>query len=81
MEYDATRRASTLGDQEEVKDFTLNLRQRAVLNNDAEMTSLLLFHPYETMLLVADEKDQISLYNFEETETKVLSFGNKNPPG
>ncbi|GMF12431.1 unnamed protein product [Phytophthora lilii] len=81
IEYDATRRAPTLGDQEEVKDFTLNLRQRAVLNNDAEMTSLLLFHPYETMLLVADEKDQISLYNFKETETKVLSFGNKNPPG
>ncbi|KAE9039039.1 hypothetical protein PR002_g5700 [Phytophthora rubi] len=81
MEYDATRRATTLGEQEEVKNFSLNLRQRAVLNNDAEMTSLLLFHPYETMLLVADEKDQISLYNFEETETKVLSFGNKNPPG
>lgn len=80
IEYDAVRRVSTRGD-EEVKDFTLNLRQRAVLNNDAEMTSLLLFHPYETMLLVADEKDQISLYNFEETETKVLSFGNKNPPG
>ncbi|KAG7391288.1 HEAT repeat [Phytophthora pseudosyringae] len=81
IEYDATRRVPTLGDKEEVKDFTLNLRQRAVLNNDAEMTSLLLFHPYETMLLVADEKDQISLYNFEETEMKVLSFGNKNPPG
>ncbi|KAF1787929.1 Armadillo-type fold [Phytophthora cactorum] len=81
IEYDAARRMSTLGDQEEVKDFTMNLRQRAVLNNDAEMTSLLLFHPYETMLLVADEKDQISLYNFEETETKVLTFGNKNPPG
>ncbi|CAH0492228.1 unnamed protein product [Peronospora farinosa] len=82
LEYDAGRRvSSTHGDEEEVKNFTLNLRQRAVLNNDAEMTSLLLFHPYETMLLIADEKDQISLYNFEETETKVLSFGNKNPPG
>lgn len=81
FEYDTMRRVSTFGDQEEVKEFTLNLRQRAVLNNDAEMTSLLLFHPYETMLFVADEKDQISLYNFEETETKVLSFGNRNPPG
>ncbi|CAI5732884.1 unnamed protein product [Peronospora destructor] len=82
LEYDVGRRvSSTHGDEEGVKNFTLNLRQRAVLNNDAEMTSLLLFHPYETMLLVADEKDQISLYNFEETETKVLSFGNKNPPG
>ncbi|KAG1683862.1 hypothetical protein DVH05_012718 [Phytophthora capsici] len=81
VDYDAGRRISTPDDQQEVKDFTLNLRQRAVLNNDAEMTSLLLFHPYETMLLVADEKDQISLYNFEEAERKVLSFGNKNPPG
>ncbi|CEG40643.1 regulatory-associated protein of mtor [Plasmopara halstedii] len=80
-EYDGTQRKLTLGDQDAVKDFTLNLRQRAVLNNDAEMTSLLLFHPYETLLLVADEKDQISLYNFEETESKVLSMGNKNPPG
>ncbi|TDH70902.1 hypothetical protein CCR75_009469 [Bremia lactucae] len=81
IEYDVARRVSTLGYHEEVKEFTLNLRQRAVLNNDAEMTSLLLFHPYETMLLVADEKDQISLYSFEETESKVLSFANKNPPG
>ncbi|RLN93469.1 hypothetical protein BBJ28_00003372 [Nothophytophthora sp. Chile5] len=79
--YESPRRVSALGDQDDVKDFTLNLRQRAVLNTDSEMTSLLLFHPYETMLVVADEKDQISLYNFEETEMKVLSFGNKNPPG
>ncbi|CAI5738678.1 unnamed protein product [Hyaloperonospora brassicae] len=80
-EFDARRRVSAQGGEEEVKGFTLSLRQRAVLNSDAEMTSLLLFHPYETMLLAADEKDQISLYNFEETETKVLSFGNNNPPG
>uniref|UniRef100_M4B985 Raptor N-terminal CASPase-like domain-containing protein n=1 Tax=Hyaloperonospora arabidopsidis (strain Emoy2) TaxID=559515 RepID=M4B985_HYAAE len=80
-EYDVRRRVSTQGGEEEAKGFTLSLRQRAVLNSDAEMTSLLLFHPYETMLLAADEKDQISLYNFEETESKVLSFGNDNPPG
>lgn len=69
------------GDREEVKNFSLNLRQRAVLNCDAEMTSLLLFHPYETMLIVADDKDQLSLYNFEQSEKKVMSFGNKNPTG
>lgn len=68
-------------EREEVKSFTLSLRQRAVLNCDAEMTSLLLFHPYETMLLVADDKDQISLYNFDQSEKKVMSFGNKNPTG
>lgn len=68
-------------EREEVKTFALNLRQRAVLNCDAEMTSLLLFHPFETMLFVADDKDQISLYNFEQSEKKVLGFGNKNPTG
>lgn len=68
-------------EREEVKSFTLNLRQRAVLNCDAEMTSLLLFHPFETLLLVADDKDQISLYNFDQSEKKVMSFGNKNPTG
>lgn len=69
------------GNREEVKNFSLNLRQRAVLNCDAEMTSLLLFHPYETMLIVADDKDQLSLYNFEQSEKKVMSFGNRNPTG
>lgn len=32
--------------------------QTSVLENDAEMTSLLLFHPYEPLLAVAD--DQVS---------------------
>ncbi|KAF1324552.1 Regulatory-associated protein of mtor, partial [Globisporangium splendens] len=68
-------------ERDEVKNFTLNLRQRAVLNCDAEMTSLLLFHPHETMLVVADDKDQISLYSFEHGEKKVMTFGNKNPAG
>ncbi|TMW63135.1 hypothetical protein Poli38472_002076 [Pythium oligandrum] len=77
----AVPRVGIHSDRDEVKSFAMNLRQRAVLNNDAEMTSLLLFHPYETMLIVADEKDQISLYNFEQSEKKVLTFGNKNPSG
>ncbi|GLD93243.1 hypothetical protein PINS_up001835 [Pythium insidiosum] len=68
-------------DREDVASFSMTLRQRAVLNNEAEMTSLLLFHPYETMLIVADEKDQISMYNVEQSEKKVLTFGNKNPTG
>lgn len=68
-------------DRDDVKNFSLNLRQRAVINNDAEMTSLLLFHPYESMLVVADDKDQLAVYQVDETEKKLLSFGNKNPPG
>ena len=66
--------------RDEIKNFSLHLRQCAVLNNDAEMTSLLLVHPYESLLVVADEKDQLSLWTFEQSE-KLLSFGNKNPSG
>ncbi|DBA03474.1 TPA: hypothetical protein N0F65_002882 [Lagenidium giganteum] len=79
--YSPSHRVGVHCDRDEVKKFTLNLRQRAVLNNEAEMTSLLLFHPFETMLIVADEKDQISLYNFEQSEKKVMTFGNRNPTG
>jgi regulator-associated protein of mTOR len=67
-------------ERDEMKRYSLNLRQCAVLNNEAEMTSLLLFHPYESLLVVADEKDQISVWNFEQSD-KILTFGNKNPMG
>jgi hypothetical protein len=30
--------------------------QTSVLENDAEMTSILLFHPYEPLLAVADDQ-------------------------
>ncbi|CCI46966.1 unnamed protein product [Albugo candida] len=69
------------GNREEIKRFSLTLRQRAILNNDSEMTSLLLFHPYEPILVVADDKDQISLYNIEENERKLKVFSNNNPTG
>jgi hypothetical protein len=38
---------------------TVKFQQSAILDNDASMTSLLLFHPYEEALVVADEKDGI----------------------
>lgn len=81
LNYGSSHRVGVHGDRDEVKNFTLSLRQRAVLNNDSEMTSLLLFHPYETLLVVADDKDKISLYNFEQSEKKLMTFGNKNPTG
>jgi len=79
--YPSMGAASSVSDREEVKSFSMNIRQRAVINNDAEMTSLLLFHPYESMLVVADDKDQLAVYQVDETEKKLLSFANKNPPG
>ncbi len=33
--------------------------QIAILDNETEMASLLLFHPLETMLIVSDNKDMI----------------------
>lgn len=79
--YPSMGAASSVSDREGVKSFSMNIRQRAVINNDAEMTSLLLFHPYESMLVVADDKDQLAVYQVDETEKKLLSFANKNPPG
>lgn len=79
--YPSAGAAPSVSDREEVKSFSMNIRQRAVINNDAEMTSLLLFHPYESMLVVADDKDQLAVYQVDETEKKLLSFANNNPSG
>ena len=35
---------------------------------NSQMTSLLLFHPYESLLVVADDKDGVSLFDYETSE-------------
>eukprot|EP00937_MAST-01D_sp_MAST-1D-sp2_P006191 g6191.t1 len=55
--------------------------QSAILDNDpSEMTSLLLFHAYESALVVADERDGISIWNYRAGE-KTCGFSNTNPAG
>jgi hypothetical protein len=54
--------------------------QTSVLENDAEMTSLLLFHPYEPLLAVADDQDGLSLWAYEEGE-RWWRLRNGNPRG
>ncbi|CAK4081189.1 unnamed protein product [Aphanomyces euteiches] len=69
-----------LGKDEDIRSYSLHVRQVAVLNNEADMTSLLLFHPCESLLVVADDKDQISTWNTETSE-RVSVFANQNPAG
>lgn len=39
------------------------------------MTSMLLFHPYEMSLVVADDSDGLSFWNYEQgTRTKVRNL-------
>lgn len=57
----------------------LKLEQSVIIENDSQMTSLLLFHPYESMLVVADEKDALTVWNFEDGD-QLIKFSNKNSP-
>ena len=55
----------------------VKMDQSAVLDNESDMTSNLLFHPYENVLVVADDFDGISVWNFEAGK-KEKSFSNCN---
>jgi len=55
----------------------LHLEQAQILESDSATTSLLLFHSFEPLLVVADDKDQFSLWAFEEGK-KLLTFSNGN---
>ena len=47
----------------------MRFNQAAILDNGySEMTSLLVFHPFEPALIVADERDGVSIWNFEVLE-------------
>ncbi|GMI10943.1 hypothetical protein TrVE_jg5878 [Triparma verrucosa] len=55
----------------------IKMDQSAVLDNESDMTSNLLFHPYENVLIVADDFDGISVWNFEAGK-KEKFFSNQN---
>eukprot|EP00944_MAST-04C_sp_MAST-4C-sp1_P007823 g7823.t1 len=76
LRYRRRRRARVMAmadDIPECKKFV----QSAILDNESEMSSVLLFHPYETCLVVANVKDEIHLWNYEEGE-KMGAFSNMN---
>jgi regulator-associated protein of mTOR len=62
------------------KKSSIKMDQSAVLDNDSDMTSNILFHPYENFLVVCDDFDQIALWNFDSGK-KELSFSNCNKNG
>eukprot|EP01100_Stratorugosa_tubuloviscum_P007836 TRINITY_DN3221_c3_g1_i1.p1 TRINITY_DN3221_c3_g1~~TRINITY_DN3221_c3_g1_i1.p1 ORF type:complete len:1304 (-),score=597.25 TRINITY_DN3221_c3_g1_i1:1059-4970(-) len=54
--------------------------QIAILDNDSKIPTCLMFHPYENLLVAADEIDCISIWNWEE-HNKANSFKNQNRQG
>jgi len=59
------------------KKSSIKMDQSAVLDNDSDMTSNILFHPYENCLVVCDDFDGISVWNFDDGK-KEQSFSNSN---
>lgn len=52
-------------------------KQSSILDNGSIMSSVLLFHPYESTLVVATGRDEIKVWNYEEGEN-VGQFRNQN---
>ena len=65
------------GDADDTEKATVKMDQSAVLDNESDMTSNILFHPYENCLIVADDFDGISVWNFEAGK-KEKYFSNNN---
>mmetsp|Transcript_11780 Transcript_11780/g.18886 ORF Transcript_11780/g.18886 Transcript_11780/m.18886 type:complete len:467 (+) Transcript_11780:109-1509(+) len=60
----------------------LRLREKRLLQNTSEvkMTSMLKFHSYENALVVCDNEDHISVWDYEKGNRRA-SFTNGNPDG
>ncbi|ETV91087.1 hypothetical protein, variant 1 [Aphanomyces invadans] len=81
--YAAIRATAThlaLQKDDDIRHYGLHLRQSAVFNSKSEMSSLMVFHPYDSVLVVADDKDQIAVWNVDSSD-RVLQFSNQNPVG
>ena len=55
----------------------MKMEQKTILKNEAEMTSLLAFHPYEPILVSTDDTSRISIWQYEEGR-QLLSYHNRN---
>lgn len=53
---------------------------RLLKNSGVKMTSLLNFHSYEDVLMVCDDQDGISVWDYEKG-SRLLSYKNGNPQG
>ena len=57
----------------------LRLQQKAVFESDAEMTSQLLLHPFEPILVSSDDHSNVRVWNYEEGK-KLGGFKNETAP-
>ncbi|CAM9089710.1 unnamed protein product [Chrysoparadoxa australica] len=76
--------ATALGDQGGIDESQtppkmLEFTESSILDSDAP-TSLLQFHPYEPLLVVANDKDKITVWNFQD-RSKYGSLCNTNARG
>ena len=51
------------------------------MDNEADVASLILLHPSESICVVTDERDIISVWNWEDNNVKLNMFRNGNPNG
>jgi hypothetical protein len=50
----------------------------AILDNINETPSKMLFHPFDQLLVIADEQEAISVWNWE-ARVRMNSFSNRSP--
>jgi regulator-associated protein of mTOR len=79
------RNLEMIKEAEKIKDdtqFAVNSldNEIAILENDNQVVSQLRFHPFENIVVVADERDSIAVWNWESGQP-ILHFNNQNPPG
>ena len=78
--YDESDAAAGLEKEADSKKEALQLKQVSLLRNSGgRSSSLLLFHPYEPVLVVCSGSDNISVWNTETSE-RMVSFSNSNNP-
>ena len=56
----------------------VRFEQSASLSSESDMTALVLFHPFETALVSADDGSRVSVWDYEDGG-RLLSFRNGNP--
>jgi len=62
----ALTRSTSWHDAPGTKGKYVDFEQAVILENETEMTSLLLFHPYEDLLVAVDEGQGINVWNYVE---------------
>ena len=69
------------GGEEDLKSTTFKrFEQSAILDCESDATSLLLFHPFEAVLVMSDLRDGLSVWNYGSGK-KLSRFSNCNRPG